>query len=663
MNAMLFGGSVPSGLRAFVLHCTAIASAVAFGISGPGGENVATSGLDTIPDVRCAPLVESIWDQSNVVGDSRSRERCFNLYTPHHAPCGCTATVMAQLMRYWRYPVAAVNPRTVKCSYEGSVTNLTMFGGTYDWDLMPLDPNGATEVQREAMGRLVYDCGVAVGTMYGSHVSLAYTEDAADILVSVFGYKKASVLHGYDEAKLLADLDAARPVLLGLMLKDDQGNVSNGHEAIADGYGYDEKGVLRVHLNMGWRGFGNGWYALPDVVFDYYTFNTIELMIYNVMPGAGSGTPQPPAPAPTGDEMPSAACTYDASVFDSTGAVCGTIQLKAGKPNKKSGKSKIAAKIMLLGGEKATLKGEAAVSASGPTPVSLTSGTFALDLSLEKDSVTGTLSGMQVEGARNYAATKGDARSADYGKWTGSWTVALASSSGAGAGSAFSHGYSALTVKVAKKGKAKVKGFMADGTKISATGQLLLSDDNATASLPFVVQMYAGKAGGFGGLVSLTPTNALASALTDWNAAPNAKAPFVAALTASGGAKAVLPGAGPHFLHVETNDVSHLAGILAPYLPSVGFSLAGTKARLPSADKIKLDATGALPAAQTLGNPAGLKLSFKSDGTFKGSFKAYRFDGPSLKAVKATINGVMTADGGYGAAVIKGIGSLPVVVE
>jgi hypothetical protein len=71
------------------------------------------------------------------------------------------------------------------------------------------------------------------------------------------------------------NLDAGCPVLLGI--RRDGG----GHAVVCDGYGYDLS-ALYHHLNMGWGGFHDAWYNLPNVDASQYTYDTVSSIIYNV---------------------------------------------------------------------------------------------------------------------------------------------------------------------------------------------------------------------------------------------------------------------------------------------------------------------------------------------------------------------------------------------
>jgi len=276
-------------------------------------------------------------------------------------------------------------------------------------------------------------------------------------------------------------------------------------------------------------------------------------------------------------------------------------------------------------------------------------------------------SGRSIVGCRNFSSTKGDARMADYNKWAGrTWTLALASEPVAGAGAAFAHGFSGLSIAVAAKGKVTVKGTMADGTKVSVKSQAILASDNSSAVIPVLAQMYAGKTGGWSGIVKLTPTSATAEALTKWDASKNAKAPFTANLAYTAGANAIPPPTKEYSFETKAADYPSIPGMLPQYLPTdMKFGIAGGKAVLPAASKIKpAPGTGDLPDAAGLANASGLKLTFsQKDGSFKGTYSVYTFINSKLKKTKATVTGTMVGSVGFGVATIKGVGSVPVWIK
>ena len=249
----------------------------------------AASPASSVDDVRVAPLVKSKWNQSKVGG-----KKVYNYYVPNGYTCGCVATAMAQIMRYHRFP-SSVAPQSFTC-YLGSgqtPTNITMVGGTYDWDAMPLEPNSSvSDAEREMIGRICFDAGVSARMRYGMNGSgsgalAAYVHDP---FKSAFGYASAesyfsgegSIAGDIVESAILANLDAGYPVLLGICHVNSNGDAYNGHAIVADGYGYDD-GTLYCHLNMGWSGSDDYWYALPNIGTSY-GFNTVDSVVYNIFP-------------------------------------------------------------------------------------------------------------------------------------------------------------------------------------------------------------------------------------------------------------------------------------------------------------------------------------------------------------------------------------------
>lgn len=244
----------------------------------------------SLDDVRVSPLVQSKWNQSTV--DSKN---VYNYYTPNNYVCGCVATAMAQLMRFHKFPSSEIAAQTFTC-YTGTsqtATNLTMKGGTYDWSNMPLVPASTTitEEIQEAIGALCYDAGVAVRMRYnfvsGESGTLGGFE--CDPFRNVFGFASAngyiasassSLSDGEIKRGIFANLDAGCPVQLGI---DDGGN--SGHSILADGYGYADD-TLYCHLNMGWSGSYDYWYALPTVSAGRYTFVNVSSLCYNIFPSS-----------------------------------------------------------------------------------------------------------------------------------------------------------------------------------------------------------------------------------------------------------------------------------------------------------------------------------------------------------------------------------------
>lgn len=255
-------------------------------------------------DTRISPLIQTRWSQSTV-GD----QACYNFYTPNekdpedafgymgkvdNAVCGCVATALAQILRYFEFDYEVNTNTPYTCTYTSvtgrEYTVTRKLQGDYDWGKMSLVP-GLDAVEGKfsvtnamEIGKLCADCGAAVHMMYTKESSGAYSDDAYKALTQVFGYsgarwysngsalgsqgrdaKNPTAPEDFPETRAAAlqrvfysNFDAGLPVLLGL----------TGHEVVADGYGYSKDGLDYVHINMGWGGQCDLWYLLPNVSCD-----------------------------------------------------------------------------------------------------------------------------------------------------------------------------------------------------------------------------------------------------------------------------------------------------------------------------------------------------------------------------------------------------------
>ena len=240
-----------------------------------------SQGVSSVSDIRVAPLVQSKWSQDSVGGSI-----CYNYYTPSHYVCGCVATAGAQIMRYFEWPRSDVSvaPFTNPyCEVNGSAQTLTTQGGSYNWNQMPLVPDGyITEQERQAIGKLTSDIGICVGMSYASNGSGVGGYMLAEAFTNHYGYANAlsfewdGDISGSDDMKnvLLSNFDAGLPVAISLSGDGD-------HEIVGDGYGYSDD-TLYLHFNMGWSGTDDAWYAPPNMVGSQYNFSVMEGCVCNI---------------------------------------------------------------------------------------------------------------------------------------------------------------------------------------------------------------------------------------------------------------------------------------------------------------------------------------------------------------------------------------------
>lgn len=224
------------------------------------------------------PLVQLKWNQ----------DFPYNMYAPGGCPTGCVATAMAQLMKYWEWPITGTGEHSyVAMGYGEQYAN---FGATtYDWDnMIEVYTSSATQEQREAVATLMYHCGVSVDMMYEPDGSGAFSVDVPVAINTYFSYSDQSVHiaksgHTYDEwiALLKSNIDQQIPLYYSGQSSE------GGHAFICDGYDNDDL----FYFNWGWGGSANGYFLIDGEHFDYsgsqaIVYDFIPDYVYDGMPKA-----------------------------------------------------------------------------------------------------------------------------------------------------------------------------------------------------------------------------------------------------------------------------------------------------------------------------------------------------------------------------------------
>lgn len=230
------------------------------------------------------PLVQTRWNQSAP----------YNEYVPSiyvggnsHVPVGCVATAMAQLVRYWEFPISGTGYHSYYCSFDGNPDygyQYSNFGTTvYDYSLMPFSLSWSnTSAEIDMVARLGRDCGVAVDMMYGPSGSGAYSEKVPSALANYFRYSPDAQIKykdSYSESTwidmLKSDINAGRP-----LYSSGSSSSGGGHAYVCDGY--DENN--HMHYNWGWGGSGDGYFAVNALYVSGYSFNQWQAAIFNLHP-------------------------------------------------------------------------------------------------------------------------------------------------------------------------------------------------------------------------------------------------------------------------------------------------------------------------------------------------------------------------------------------
>lgn len=183
-----------------------------------------------------------------------------------HPPTGCVATATAQIIRFWE-------PQS---NYS------------YDYTLMPNDANfNSTEIQR-----LMADVGTQVSIDYGCISSSGHNSNIPPALDN-FGIGSADHWN-YNYLDVVSDLNQSHPVILGgfsdgtwyteILPGYWEIGFGEGHTWICDGYIQSSNqcyGFLNFHMNWGWYGDFDGWFAFDNWALAINGNNTPQVFEYS----------------------------------------------------------------------------------------------------------------------------------------------------------------------------------------------------------------------------------------------------------------------------------------------------------------------------------------------------------------------------------------------
>jgi hypothetical protein len=221
------------------------------------------------------------------------QEYPYNLHTPElniswkdrdttiHAATGCVATAMAMVLHYYQYPAKL---KKAIDSYEGTCdipvvdkytgeedtvrnvkwkTEAILEGTPIDWaNITDKYNKKSSDVEKEAVARLMQYCGAAVDMQYGLE-SRANTGGILVGLRDVMDYQDVYSLHAfeYDEQgwidAVYHEMSKAGPVLFSGITPSG----ISGHSFILDGY-QAKDGKDYFFVNWGWEGDDNGYMLL-----------------------------------------------------------------------------------------------------------------------------------------------------------------------------------------------------------------------------------------------------------------------------------------------------------------------------------------------------------------------------------------------------------------
>ena len=232
-----------------------------------------------------APMLQTSWDQSapynNLCPEVNGQK----------TPTGCTATAMAQIMKFHEWPITPIKAISWKSNITGKTETIDLRTRTYNWDnMLPHYRNGYTTEQAQEVAQLMVDVGKAINSSYSPEGTGSNETYALNGFVNVFNYSKAArVIKRTDVTEdeyvtaIRENLEARQPVMsVGFGI-----NFEGGHAYVFDGI--DENDM--IHIDWGWNGSYNGYFDMTYMTpagigtgGGTGTFNVGQAIIVNITP-------------------------------------------------------------------------------------------------------------------------------------------------------------------------------------------------------------------------------------------------------------------------------------------------------------------------------------------------------------------------------------------
>ena len=273
-------GEMPPALSLYLESLSAFVKDLQEGkVNAPQKSNGETTGTPVI-----GPLLTCQWGQGTP----------YNLLCPmdggYNSAVGCIATAMAQIMYYHKWPERGMGDVSYSTDVAG-VISVDFSQSTYNWSILKdryaiLDGKKPTG---QMVAKLCYDCGVATRMKYSSSGSGTYDDYVMKALYTNFGYKASSIdirrrncFSNQEEWNNLiySELNALRPFQFSAASSKGDDMDAAGHSFVIDGY--DSNGL--VHVNWGWNGSYDGYYAINIMDCYKYAFSEDQSIVIGIEP-------------------------------------------------------------------------------------------------------------------------------------------------------------------------------------------------------------------------------------------------------------------------------------------------------------------------------------------------------------------------------------------
>ena len=246
-------GEMPPALRDLLNVYDMYVEDVRNGIAKPA-QYVTTASNNNI-----GPMLTTTWDQGTP----------YNIMCPQigssYTPTGCTATALAQIMKFHNWPDKPSKSFTWSNNVTEREETVNTSSHRYDWtNMLDSYKSGYTDTEAKAVALLMSDVGKAMNSAYALNGTGATPYAATQVLVNIFKYTP-EIIHVQREEYtneeyielIRTNLEARQPVMYAGHGQD----YSSGHAFVCDGI--NENNLL--HINWGWSGAYDGYFDITNM--------------------------------------------------------------------------------------------------------------------------------------------------------------------------------------------------------------------------------------------------------------------------------------------------------------------------------------------------------------------------------------------------------------
>lgn len=198
------------------------------------------------------------------------------------APTGCVPVAMAMVLRYYSWPSAGTGTDTLHDATGGSQGDyIATWTNSIPWEMMKDAYSTYCSESPDLvdpMAELMFKLAISGETNFEAERSGAFASTLVRKAGQRLNYAVGELMSVQDSRfgpTITNEIHQRRPVMVNI-------NFEGGHTAVADGLAEDGS-TKYLHLNFGWGGRNDGWYAGFDVLTNKF-FDTI---LSTVQPASG----------------------------------------------------------------------------------------------------------------------------------------------------------------------------------------------------------------------------------------------------------------------------------------------------------------------------------------------------------------------------------------